>query len=562
MTNNTDFTYSGGHALIDAIRAWGGSLAFGVPGESFLAALDGMVARDDFRFITTRHEAGAANMAEAYGKLTGTPGLAFVTRGPGATHASIGLHTAFQDSTPLILFVGQVASDQVEREAFQEIDYRRFFSECSKWAAEIPSADRIGEFVGRAFMTATSGRPGPVVLALPEDMLSGPAPRPLVKPHSPIKASPSAKQMEQVAAHLNSAKKPVIIVGGSGWTVEAAQKLTHWAEINHIPLAASFRCQDRVNNDSPCYIGDVGIGINPKLEARIKGADLILALGPRLGEMTTGGYNRLKPPVVAQTLIHVHQGAEEIGRVYQPDQGIQAGPVAFVEALCALEIAAQPGRAAWLTDSRGDYETWNDPAAETGSAGMAVELGKIYSHLRAQLPADTIFTNGAGNYTSWLHRFWRYRSFPSQLAPTSGAMGYGVPAAIAAKITHPERTVIACAGDGCFMMSVQELATAAAEGAAVLFLVFNNSQLGTIRMHQELHYPGRQSGTALVNPDFVALAQSFGLFAARTSRTEQFTEHLDLALAACRAGKPALIEILVSQETVAPGKRLDDFKKS
>jgi len=552
--------YTGGHALIDACISLELDTAFGVPGESYLAALDGSYAAGDhFRFIQTRHEAGAANMAEAWGKMTGKPGLCFVTRGPGAAHASIGLHTAFQDSTPMILFVGQVASDQVEREAFQEMDYRRFFSECSKWAAEIPSTDRIGEFIGRAVSTAVAGRPGPVVLALPEDMLSSPAPRPVVRPVTPAIAHPAPDLMARLGELLGNAERPFLLVGGSGWTAKAIATLADTAERLSLPVATSFRAQDRMDNSHPNYIGDLGIGANPKLIARMAAADLIIALGPRLGEMTTDGYRRLTPPIPAQKLIHIHQGPEELGRVYQPDLAILAAPVHAVAALASLPLRPRRPWRDWTISARRDYESWNNPAGETGSKSGPVDLGAFYAILRDKLPADTIATNGAGNYAGWLHRFWRYGAYPSQLAPTSGAMGYGVPAAIAAKLKYPHRMVMCAAGDGCFMMSVQELATAAQQGLAILFVVYNNSQYGTIRMHQERHFKGRISGTALANPDFIHLAESFGFFAAAIHKTDHIEAQLDAALTALREGRSALLEVTISPKTLTPGLTLADL---
>lgn len=544
----------GGHALISALIDNGADIAFGVPGESYLAALDGFHdVEDKFRFITCRHEASAANMAEAYGKLTGAPGICFVTRGPGATHASIGLHTAFQDSTPMIMLIGQVASDQVEREAFQEIDYRRFLSEVTKWTAEINDASRIAEYIGRAFRVATSGRPGPVALALPEDMLTQLCTPQKSVPYTAAKAHPGPDDMAQLKAMLAGAERPLLMVGGSGWDAASVASIEAFAEKNHIPVTASFRCQDRFNNNHPNYIGDMGIGANPALVGRMQDADLLIVLGARLGEMTTGGYSRLDVPVPSQTLVHIHQGAEELGRVYQPALAINATPQTLAPALAAMDMTP---RAEWqqhVTDARASYEAWNTPLANPGD----VQLAALYKHMHETLPADTIMCNGAGNYAAWLHRFYRYRSFGTQLAPTSGAMGYGVPAAIAAKIMCPERPVIACAGDGCFMMSVMELATAVRYKANVVFLVFNNSMLGTIRMHQEKEYPARVSGTELTNPDFVALAESFGALGLKVTKTDEFAGALDAAL---NAGKPALIEITVDREAIAPTATLSGLR--
>ncbi len=544
----------GGHALIKALTDNGANIAFGVPGESYLAALDGLHdVQDTFRFITCRHEASAANMAEAYGKLTGTPGICFVTRGPGATHASIGLHTAFQDSTPMIMLIGQVASDQVEREAFQEIDYRRYLSEVTKWTAEINDASRIAEYIGRAFRVATSGRPGPVALALPEDMLTQLcAPQQSIA-YSPSRAHPGPNDIAALQDMLEKAERPLIMLGGSGWDESSVAQAQTFAEKNNLPVTVSFRCQDRFDNNHPNYIGDMGIGANPALVERMQHADLLIVLGARLGEMTTGGYARLKVPVPDQTLVHIHQGAEELGRVYQPALAINATPQTIMPALLSLTIKPQHGWKENVSAARASYEAWNTPLPNPG----AVQLADIYKHMHETLPDNAIVCNGAGNYASWLHRFYRYRSFGTQLAPTSGAMGYGVPAAIAAKIVHPDRSVIACAGDGCFMMSVMELATAARYNANVIFLVFNNSMLGTIRMHQEREYPARVAGTELTNPDFVKLAESFGALGIKVSQSGEFEPALETAL---NADKPTLIEITVDPEAIAPTATLSGLR--
>ncbi|GHF19598.1 thiamine pyrophosphate protein [Kordiimonas sediminis] len=551
-TDQSSTTVSGGQALVEALTANGADIAFGVPGESYLAVLDALVD-SDISYITCRHEAGAANMAEAYGKLTGRPGICMVTRGPGATHATIGLHTAFQDSTPMIMLIGQVASDQVEREAFQEMDYRRFLSEVTKWSAEINTADRISEYIGRAFRVATSGRPGPVALALPEDMLTALTHRQKSVPYTPAKPHPGEMDMSAFEEILEDAERPFLLLGGSGWTPDAVKDVSDFAAANNIPTSASFRCQDRMDNRHPCYVGDMGIGANPKLIQRLQDADVIIALGPRLGEMTTDGYKRLSVPVPEQTLIHIHQGAEELGRVYQPDLAINATPTTFARALCGMQFKYADRWKDWCADARAAYVAWQEPVKNPGN----VQLAELYRHMIDVLPEDTVYTNGAGNYASWLHRFNQYRAYPTQLAPTSGAMGYGVPAAIAAKIVNPDQTVIACAGDGCFMMSVQELSTAVRYGANVIFLVFNNGYLGTIRMHQEREYPGRVSGTDLSNPDFVALAESFGCFATKVETTDAFAPALE---AARKAGKPALIEIIVDQEAISPTTSLSALK--
>ena len=545
---------TGGQILIDQLLIHGVDMAFGVPGESYLAALDALYeARNRIRFITCRQEGGACNMAEAYGKLTGRPGICFVTRGPGATNASIGLHTAFQDSTPLILLIGQVARDQAEREAFQEVDYRRMLGPLTKWVAEIDDARRIPELVSQAFHRATSGRPGPVALALPEDMLTDIVETADAGPYSPVQAYPAPADLERMTTILADAKRPLMIVGGGGWSKESAADITAFAEANSLPVGAAFRRQDIVDNLSPCYVGDVGIGINPKLADRVTGCDVLLVVGARLGEMTTGGYSLVDIPRPRQTLIHVHAGAEELGRVYQPALAINAGVAAFASAASALPALAAPAWRDWTAAARADYLANIAVSPVPGP----VQMGEIVAFMRGRLPPDTILANGAGNYTVWLNRFYTYRGFRTQLAPTSGAMGYGVPAAIAAKAVHPERPVISWNGDGCFMMNGQELATAVQHGLAVVFVVVNNGMYGTIRMHQERHYPARTIGTDLVNPDFVALARAYGALGETVTRTEEFAPALERALA---AGKAALIEIRLDPEAITPRQTLSEIR--
>ncbi len=539
-------------ALVNGLVDRGAPIAFGVPGESYLAVLDALYdVADRMPFITCRHEAAAANMAEACGKLTGKPGVAFVTRGPGATHASIGLHTAFQDSTPMILFIGQVARAMVDREAFQEIDYRRFLSEVTKWTGEVSMPERMAEYVGHAWAMAVAGRQGPTALALPEDVQHQKVQNVQVQAHKAVQASPSSRDVADVAAMLSAAKKPFILVGGGPWTKEAAQALTQFAEARHIPLATSFRCQSLIDNRSSAYAGHVGIGANPKLVARLAAADLILAIGPRLGEMTTHGYSRLQVPFPARTLVHVHAGASELGRVYQAAHMINSSPAAFSEALVAEDVP-------------GDWDEWGRGAASDEIAWRAVvdnpgpvNLARLYGLLRDRLPDDAIIANGAGNYAAWLHRFFEYRGFKTQLAPTSGAMGYGVPAGIAAALLRPDHPAIAIAGDGCFMMSGNELATAVRYNAKTVFMVLNNGMFGTIRMHQERTYPQRPSGTDLTNPDFVAYAKAFGMDAWRIERTDEFGPALDRALA---TDGPALLEIMVDREAIAPSATLSDLR--
>ncbi|TDV11002.1 thiamine pyrophosphate-binding protein [Paraburkholderia caballeronis] len=548
---------TGARLVVDTLVAQGVERVYCVPGESFLAVLDAL--HDETARIETivcRHEAAAANMAEATGKLTGRPGVAIVTRGPGATHASIGVHTAFQDSTPMILLIGQVARDQMDREAFQEVDYRRMFGQMAKWVAQIDDPRRVPEYLSHAFHLAMSGRPGPVVLALPEDVLSDACePMPVAPAAQRVQASPSAAQMERVRELLAGAQKPFVIAGGSGWTRAACDDLRRFAENWQLPVGVAFRFQDTFDNEHPNYAGDVGLGINPALGARIRDADVLLALGPRLGEATTAGYTLLDIPKTKQTLIHVHQGAEELGRVYAADLPIVSGLPEFAAQLAALAPPtsfAAFASFAWTgaaDEAHRAYLEWRKPRPMPGD----VQLGEVIEQLRARLPDDAIVANGAGNYATWLHRHFAYRGFRSQLAPTSGAMGYGVPAAIAAKSLYPQRAVVALAGDGCFLMSGQEIATAVQYGLAVVFIVVNNGHYGTIRMHQERHYPGRVHGTQLTNPDFAAFARAFGAHGETVTQTAGFLPALDRALA---AGGPALIELRVPKEASTPAATL------
>ena len=541
---------SGGQILVDQLKIHGAEIAFCVPGESYLPVLDALYThRESIRLITCRHESGAANMAEAYGKLTGKPGICLVTRGPGATNASIGVHTAFQDSTPMILFIGQVGNDFVEREAFQEIDYRRMFGQLAKWVAQIDRADRVPEFIARAYQVATSGRMGPVVLALPEDMLSAMTDAADARAWQRISASPDPQALVRLSGLLQSAERPIVIAGGSGWNVQACADLKHFVEQQQLPIGCAFRFQDVFDNAHPHYAGDVGIGINPKLAARIKAADLVIALGPRLGEMTTSGYGLLTAPIPQQKLVHIHAGAEELGRVFQADLMINATMPEMARALVAMPRVTRAGIEINVQDARTDYESWQQRKETPGK----VQMWDVMQHLESVLPQDAILTNGAGNYATWVHRFHRYRSFRTQLAPTSGAMGYGVPAAIAAKALYPNRTVIAFAGDGCFLMTGQELATAVQYQFNVIFIVVNNNMYGTIRMHQEREFPGHVHGTALVNPDFAAYAKAFGAHGEVVEETSAFAAAFDRAL---KAGKPALIEIRIDPEAISPNTTL------
>jgi len=546
---------SGGRTLVDQLRIHGADMAFCVPGESYLDVLDALHdAREEIRLIVCRQEGGAAFMAEAYGKLTGRPGICFVTRGPGATNASIGVHTAFQDSTPMILFIGQVGGDVVEREAFQEIDYRRMFGPMAKWVAQIDRAERIPEFLSRAFHVAVSGRPGPVVLALPEDMLLSrvmveDAPR-----YARVKAHPGNEDVAQLRSMLAAAARPLVILGGGDWNATACADIRRFIEANNLPAACSFRRQDLLDNRHPNYCGDVGIGIAPALAERIRAADLILAIGPRLGEMTSSGYTLFDVPVPKQRLIHVHTGAEELGRVYRAELMINSGMPEFAAQAAALAPVDASRWQQWTQDAREGYLA----NLRHGPMPGPVDLGEIMAFLRDTLPEGTIVTNGAGNYAGWVHRFYQYTGFRTQLAPTSGAMGYGVPSAIAAKAVHPDRTVISFSGDGCFLMNGQELATAAQYRLPVVFIVVNNGMYGTIRMHQEREYPERVHGTTLQNPDFAALARAYGLHGETVERTADFEPALRRAQA---SGTAALIEIRIDQDAITTRTTLSAIRQ-
>ncbi|OGA27651.1 MAG: thiamine pyrophosphate-binding protein [Betaproteobacteria bacterium RIFCSPLOWO2_02_FULL_65_24] len=551
-------THTGAQLLVDALRLHGADTAFCVPGESYLAVIDVLYdAREAIRLVVARQDGGASYMAEAYGKTTGRPGICFVTRGPGAANASIGLHTAFQDSTPMILFIGQVGSDFVEREAFQEVDYRRMFGQMAKWVAQIDRADRVPEYLSHAFHLAMSGRPGPVVLALPEDMLGQKVPETetttRMRRYQVVQASPSVADMESLRALLQSAQRPLAILGGTVWSREACADLQRFAEGAGLPVGCAFRFQDLFDNRSDCYAGDIGIGINPKLAQRVQDADLVLVIGARLGEMTTGGYTLVAPPRPRQKLIHVHAGAEELGRVYQGDLLINSGMQQFAAAAKALSIDGAAWRG-WRESARADYLQWQQPQAIPGR----VQLAEIVAWMRRRLPQDTIICTGAGNFTGWWQRYWRFTGMRTQVAPTSGAMGYGVPAGVAAKLAHPERIVVSVNGDGDFLMNGQELATAMQYGANVVFMVINNGIYGTIRMHQEREYPARVYATALSNPDFAALARAYGAHGEIVEDTAQFAPAFERALA---AGKPSLIELRIDPQAITTTTTLDEIRK-
>ncbi len=554
---------SGGHLIADALITHGVNTAFGVPGESYLAVLDGLYAhRNDFRFVICRQEGGAAFMAESYAKLTGKPGVCLVTRGPGATNAAIGVHTAHQDSSPMILLVGQVGNDFVEREAFQELDYRRMFGPMAKWVAQIDDAARVPEYLAHAFQTATSGRPGPVVLALPEDMLSASAVVNEAKRYRPVQSHPSAAQMQEVCALLAGAKSPFLIVGGFGWTRDAARQFREFIEANHLPVGCAFRFQDCLDNSHPNYAGDVGIGINPKLAARIANADVVLCIGARLGEMTTSGYTLFEVPVPKQKLIHVHGDPTELGRVYQAELMIASGVAEFCAMLPSPPVGQ--GRGSNLAAIQAEITAWRaePPLYSKRTNPAQLNLWQVVQTLQRLAPADSIITNGAGNFASWAHRFWPYAGVEicgkSQLAPTSGAMGYGVPAAVMASIVSPNRTVINFAGDGDFLMTAQELATAVQYGGAPICIVFNNGMYGTIRMHQEKHFPARVYGTQLANPDFAKYGEAFGGAGFTVTTNAEFDAAFAAALTHTRTQKkPAVIELKVDPQDLTPGASMD-----
>ncbi len=545
-------TRSGGQILVDQLVLHGADIAFGVPGESYLAVLDALHDAP-LRLVVCRHEGGAANMAEAYGKLTGRPGICLVTRGPGATHASVGVHTAFQDSTPMLLLVGQVARGTTGREGFQEVDYRAMFGPLAKWATQVEEAARLPEVLARAFAVATSGRPGPVVVALPEDMLTEEADVPDARPQRTMPASPGAAQLEVLREHLAAARRPLAIVGEGGWTARAGEDVLAWAEASAVPVAASFRCQDFVDNRSPAYAGHAGLGMDPALARRIREADLLLAIGGRLGEIPTNGWTLVRPPVPDQALVHVHPDPDELGAVYEPALGIVSGLAEFAAALRALP-PDPAGREALVTEARRDYEA---NLAEVRELPGALQLAGVMAALRERLPPEAIVTCGAGNFTVWAHRYYEFTRYPTQLAPRSGAMGYGLPAAVAAKAVHPDRPVVCLSGDGDFLMTGQELATAVQEELPLVVLVVNNAMYGTIRMHQERRYPGRVVGTDLVNPDFAAYARAFGAHGALVERTEDVPAALDEALA---CGRPALLELRTDPEAITPRGTLAELR--
>ena len=547
---------TGGQILVDQLRVHGADTVFCVPGESYLGALDALGdAREAIRLVVCRQEGGAATMAEAHGKLTGRPGVCFVTRGPGATNASIGVHTAFQDSTPMLLLVGQVARAALGREAFQEVDLVAMFRPLAKHAEQIMEAARIPEVVSRAFHLAAGGRPGPVVLAFPEDVLVEEADVADAEPHRVARADPREEELGELRRLLEAAERPLVLAGGAGWTAAASRDLRAFVEANTLPVACAFRWQDCFDNRSPLYAGDVGIAVNPKLAQRVRDCDLLVAAGPRLGEATTSGYTLLDVPRPRQRLVHVHPDPDELGRVYRADLPIACGLPEFCSHAAALEPVDGSRWREWADAAHADYL---EHLRHRPLPGL-LDLGAVMAHLRERLPSGAIVTNGAGNFSVWAHRFLQFSEYRTQLGPTSGAMGYGLPAAIAAKLACPERVVVCVTGDGDFLMTGQELATAVQEQAAVVILLVNNGMYGTIRMHQERTYPGRPYGTRLVNPDFAAYAKAFGAVGEVVERTEEFAAAWERAL---DAGRPALLELRVDEEAITPRATLTEIREA
>ena len=544
---------TGGQILVDQLQIHDVDTVFCVPGESYLAALDAFVDHPEIRLLTCRHEANAANMAEAYGKLTGKPGICFVTRGPGACHAVIGLHTAYQDSSPLVLFVGQVAREMEEREAFQEMDYRRFFDQASKWSAEISDPARIPELVGQAFNRATSGRPGPVVLSLPEDMLTELSGVGDGRRYSATQAYPAPEQMAELRGLLGDAKKPMMMLGGGTWTADAVSDITEFATANGLPVCTAFRNQDRFDNYHENYVGEVGIGANPHLIKCLKETDLFIALGPRLGEQTSQGYSLLDIPVPQQPLVHIHADVQELGRVYQPTLGINAGMPQFATAAAGMDPVDPSPWAGWLQELRDAYQANLEIHDTVGELDMA----HVMRVLRGKLPKDAIVANDAGNSTGWAHRYLPFSTYPSQVGPTSGAMAYGVPAALSGALVYPERMTICFVGDGGFLMSGNELATAQQYGLKPIILVVNNGSYGTIKMHQAREYPDRYPGTELQNPDFAAYAQSFGCFGEVVEKNEDFAAAFDRAVASDNC---AVLELRTDVEAITSRATLSQIR--
>ena len=555
MTDNPNLR-TGGQILVDQLRIHGADTIFCVPGESYLATLDALFdVQNDIKLVVCRQEGGAAYMAEAYGKLTGKPGVCFVTRGPGATNASLGIHTAHQDSSPVILLVGQVGRAMMDREAFQEVNFREMYAPLSKWVTQIDDPNRIPEVLSRAFHVATSGRPGPVVIALPEDMQKEKASVNDAVRYKPINPAPPPEAMVQLKEMLDQAQRPFVILGGSGWTQESCNDFVEFAENFDLPVGAAFRRQDLIDNRHPNYAGDVGLGINPPLAKRLQETDLLIVVGAQMTETITDGYERFAIPCPSQTLVHIAAGLDELARVYEPELAIHSGMANFAAAAKALK---PPNSVPWSNLTRAARADQDGNVTIPDMKGD-VDLGSIIQWLGERLPDDAFIANGAGNFSNWVHRFYPYRSYPTELAPQSGSMGYGVPAAVAAKTVHPDRIVISFSGDGDFLMCGQEIATARQSDLGIVFVVVNNSTYGTIRMHQEKFYPGRVSGTDLINPDFAALGKAFGLTGEVVKRTEEFAPAFEKAL---ESGGPAMIEIRVEQDQISPRATLSGLREA
>ncbi len=549
-----DGTRTGGEVLIDQLSIHGVRHAFCVPGESYLAALDAF-HDSDIALTVCRHESTAAMMAEAVGKVTGKPGICFVTRGPGATNASAGIHIARQDSSPMIVFVGQVGRHMREREAFQELDYRAVFGSIAKWATEIDDPSRIPELVSRAFHTACNGRPGPVVIALPEDMLAERVAVPDASAYEAVEIWPGLTDMSRLQKLLWASKRPVVLAGGSRWSEAAWAALHRFAERFALPVMTTFRRGHLFDALHPCYAGDLGIGPNPKLLARVKGADLVLLIGGRMSEMPSQGYTLFDIPEPQMKLVHVHPGSEELGRVYHPHLAINAAPTAFCSALEGLQ---PPNEIPWKGEAdiaHADYLAWTEKATAVPGA---VNLGEILVWLRENLPADSFLTNGAGNFAAWIHRFYRFRKFAIHVGPTSGSMGYGFPAALAMKTLYPERAVVCIAGDGDFLMTGQDFMTAVQYELPVIVIIADNGLYGTIRMHQERDYPGRVIATALKNPDFLDYAKAFGGFGVRVEKTSDFPAAF---AAAQKSGKPSIIHLVIDPEAITPTATISGIRE-
>ena len=547
---------TGGSLLMDCLIGLGAYKGFGVPGESYLAVLDAMYDRSDkFELILCRHEGGAAYMAEAWGKLTGTPGICFVTRGPGATNASIGIHTAMQNSSPMLVFVGQVGTDMRGREAFQEIDYTHYFGKVAKWVCEIDDADRIPELIARAWTTALSGRPGPVIVALPENMLRAASARPPCGPVKVPEPALSSAQITQLQDYLRAAQRPVVLYGGSGWTVTAARQLETFAAANDVPLVAAFRYHDICDNHHPCFVGDAGVGMLGYIKTLLRDADMIVALNIRFGEMTTDGYDLFDLPKMAATLIHSNVSDAELGKIYIADLPLQAGPNAMAEALAGISLEQNADRKAWCGAAKAAYDDSFTVAAQPG----ALDMRAVLAHLRDVLPHNAIVTNGAGNFATWPSKFIKYDKDMRLLAPQSGAMGYGLPAALAAKAHDADRFVLCFAGDGDFQMNCAELGTGMQAGLYPIVLIVNNGSYGTIRMHQERNYPHRVSGTELQNPDFAGLARSYGFYGETVETTDQFAAAFERAM---QSKTGAVLDLIVATEAITPRLSIDDLRNA